>query len=222
MKHILLLLSVLGFILSCSSLPQVYPAGGSADPQPARTCRGPFPDGDWQFLHSIEATLPGGKKGFLMGLTVISSSNRSVRCVLMTLEGFVVFDALYDGKITVKRAVTPFDAEAFANGLMEDINLIFFKPTESVITSGFLINGSAVCRYQKSDGRMVDIIDQGKHTWEIKQYLPDYRLVRTVKIMSTAEPDSAGRKEISDSILLIAHGSSGYSLAMDLVEAIPL
>ena len=222
MKHILLLLSVLGLILSCSSLPQVYPAGNSADPLPRLTCRGPFPDGDWQLLHSIEATLPGGKKGFLMGLTVISSSNRTVRCVIMTLEGFVVFDALYDKQITVKRAIAPFDSEDFANGLIEDINLIFFEPPGSTMTAGFLKSGQAVCRYQKPDGRMVDIINQEEHSWEIRLYLPDNRLVRTVKSMSTKEPDLADRKGILDRIELNAHGSAGYVLIMDLVEAIPL
>jgi hypothetical protein len=222
MKHILLLLSAWGLILACSSLPQVVPAGGSADPQPAQACRGPFPDGDWQLLHSIEATLPGGKKGFLMGLTVISSTNRTARCVIMTLEGFVVFDALYDKKISIKRAIAPFDSEEFANGVMEDINLIFFKPSGSIITSGFLENGAAVCRYQKPDGRMVDIIRRKAHNWGIRQYLTDYSLVRTVKFLSVEKPDIAGRKGISDKIELNAHGSPGYALVMDLVEAIPL
>jgi hypothetical protein len=222
MKHILLLLSVLGLILSCSSLPQVFPAHDSADPQPGRTCRSPFPDGDWQLLHSIEATLPGGKKGFLMGLTIISSSNRTARCVIMTLEGFVLFDALYDKQITVKRAIAPFDSKVFANGLIEDINLIFFKPAGSILTSGFLKSGAAVCRYQKPDGRMVDIINQGEHNWEIRLYLTDYRLARTVKSISAKKPDSADRMGISDKIELNAHGSPGYALVMDLVEAIPL
>jgi len=217
MKPIILLLSLFGFVVSCSSLPQVYPAGDAADPQPGRACRGPFPDGDWQLLHSIEATLPGGKKGFLMGLTVISSSNRTAQVVIMTLEGFVVFDALYDKQITVKRAIAPFDSEGFANGLIEDINLIFFKPSGPIMTAGFLKNGTAVCRYQKPGGRIVDIITHGEHSWEIKQYLPDFRLARIVKSIYLA--DRAG---ISDRIELIAYGSPGYALVMDLVEAIPL
>jgi hypothetical protein len=133
----------------------------------------------------------------------------------------VVFDALYDKQITVKRAIAPFDSEVFASGLIEDINLIFFKPAGSIMASGFLKNGPAVCRYQKPDGRMVDIINQGGHNWEIFQYLPDNRLARTVS-MSAINPDSADRKGISDKIELIAHGSPGYSLVMDLVEAIPL
>jgi hypothetical protein len=222
MKHILLLLSVFGLILSCSSLPQVYPARDSADPQPGRTCRGPFPDGDWQLLHSIEATLPGGKKGFLMGLTVISSSNRTARCVIMTLEGFVVFGALYDRQIAVTRAIAPFDSEVFANGLIDDINLIFFKPAGSIMTSGFLKSGEAVCRYQKPDGRIVEIISRVEDNWEIRLYLRDYRLARTVKSISAKEPALADRKGISDKIELNAHGSPGYALVMDLVEAIPL
>jgi len=221
MKKLLLLLCALGLILSCSSLPQVYPAGDPADVGPDRACRGPFPVGDWQLLHSIEATLAGGKKGFLMGLTIISPSNRTARCVIMTLEGFVVFDALYDKQITVKRAVALFDSEAFANGLIEDINLIFFKPDGSKVTSGFLKSGAAVCRYQKPDGRIVDIINQGEHRWETRQYLPDNRLARTVR-MSDKEPDSADRKGISDKIELNADIPPGYALVMDLVEAIAL
>lgn len=222
MKPIFLLLTVLGLFLSCSSLPQVYPAGDSAEPQSGRTCRDPYPDSDWQLLHSIEATLPGGKKGFLMGLTVIAPSNRTARCVIMTLEGFVIFDALYDKKITVKRAVAPFDSEVFANGLIEDINLIFFKPSGSITTSGFLKSGAAVCRYQKPDGRLVDIISQGKHNWEIRQYRTDNRLAQTVKMMSAKETNLTDHKGISDKIELKAHGSPGYELVMELVEAVPL
>jgi hypothetical protein len=222
MKHILLLVSVWVLILSCSSLPQVYPSGDATDPQAKRVCGGPFPDGEWQLLHSIEATLPGGKKGFLMGLTVISSTKRTARCVIMTVEGFVVFDAEYDKKVSIKRAIAPFDSEDFADGLMADIDLIFFKPAGSITTSGYLKNGAAVCRYQKPDGRMVDIISRAAHNWEIRQYLPDYRLVRTVKCITAGEPGSAGRKGIADKIELKAHGSPAYALDMELVEAIPL
>ena len=85
------------------------------------------------------------------------------------------------------------------------------------MASGFLKNGAAVCRYQNPDGRIVDIISHGEDNWEIKQYLPDFRLARIVKKIYLA--DQAG---ISDQIELIAHGSPGYTLVMDLVEAIPL
>ena len=222
MKQTLLLLCVLGLILSCSSLPQVYSAGDSTDPQPDRTCRGPFPDGDWQLLHSIEATLPGGKKGFLMGLTIISSSNRTARCVIMTLEGFVVFDALYDKQISVKRAIAPFDSGVFANGLIDDINLIFFKPSGSIVTSGFFKSGAAVCRYQKPDGRTVDLVNPGDRSRQIIQYSRQLRLISTVTAFFSKENPADEQAAIPDRLELTAHGVVGYNLNMDLVEAVPL
>ena len=69
---------------------------------------------------------------------------------------------------------------------------------------------------------MVDIINQGASNWEIKQYRPDNRLARSVKIMSAKETDLADYKGISDKIELKAHGSPGYELVMELVEAVPI
>ena len=157
-----------------------------------------------------------------MGLTVISSSDRTARCVIMTREGFVVFDAMYDRQIEVKRAVSPFDSEGFADSLRDDINLIFFKPHGPVLAYGFLKNGAAVCRYQNPDGRIVDIISPRENNWEIRQYLPDHRPARTVKSRSRKNHASGDREGISDKIILKAHGSAGYALVMDLVEAIPV
>jgi len=129
---------------------------------------------------------------------------------------------LYDKQISIKRAIAPFDSELFANGLLEDINLIFFKPSGLIKTTGFLKSGAAVCRYQKPDGRLVDIISQGTPIWEIRQYRPDNRLAQTVRIMSAKETNLADHMGIADKIELKAHGSPGYTLVMELVEAIPL
>lgn len=222
MKQILLLLSLLGFFLSCSGLPRVVPNADPVDAHSGRACRGPYPQGNWQFLHSIEATLPGGHKGFLQGLSIISPSDRTARCVIMTLEGFVVFDAFYDKKVSVKRAVTPFDTAGFAEGLIEDIRLIFFKPGGDPKTTGRLKSGAAVCRYHKPDGRWVDLINRGSDHWEIRQYSPDNRLTRTVIMASAEESELSERKGIVDKIELKALGSAGYELIMDLVEASPV
>ena len=219
MKHILLLLSVLGLILSCSSLPQVVPAGDSDAPQLKQTCRRPFPNGKWQFLHSIETTMPGGHRGFVMGLTIILASDKSARIVIMTLEGLVIFDAKHDGRISIQRAIPPFDSEDFAEGLVKDINLIFFKPAGPLIEFGFIKNGSSVCRYQNPDEQIVDIIVDLDQTWEIRQYL---RLDRTVKGIPAKSSGPGYYPEIPQRIELTAHGASGYALVMDLVEAIPL
>ncbi len=68
----------------------------------------------------------------------------------------------------------------------------------------------------------MDVISRGQNTWEIRQYRADYRLARTVKLMSAGESGLSDRKGIAEKIELKAHGSHGYALVMELVEAIPL
>lgn len=212
-----LLSGILLLVVACSGLPRVYPAGDTAQPQIRKACEAVFPRGKWQLLHSIETSLPGGHKGFVMGLTVISSVDETVRCVIMTIEGLVLFDAAYDGRVTVKRAVAPFDAENFARGLVRDIRLIFFKPGVVPDETGRLKNGSATCRYRDSDGHIVDVITRVDGNWEIRQYDQQLRVIRTVKGLRPG--DFPG---ISKRIELTAAGLSRYVLVMDLVEAVPL
>ncbi len=57
MKYINLLLSILLFTISCSSIPKLV-----EDPAAQMSCGLPFPKGNWQFIHSIEATMPGGDR----------------------------------------------------------------------------------------------------------------------------------------------------------------
>jgi hypothetical protein len=208
--------------IACSSLPQIIPAGISTAAQVSDTCHLPFPKGKWQFLHSLEATLPGGQKGFLMGLTVISSSDTSIRSVMMTLEGLVVFDAQFNGQTTVRRAIPPFDSADFASGLIQDIQLIFFEPPGSLIESGSLKNGSSVCRHRDPGGGVVDIVTHPDDSWEIRQYRRDFRLMKTVKGTMDGKGDSSDGVGIPSRIELMTYGSPEYTLIMNLVEATPL
>lgn len=206
------------FINSCASLPDMYPADGPDALEIHAKCSGPFLQDKWQFVHYIEATLPGGKKGFVMGVTVISPMTKTVECVIMTLEGFVLFDARHDQGLTTNRAIPPFDRIGFAKGLMEDIRLIFFKPGERFIGSGILEDGSPVCRYQDLEGRTIDIITFQDKSWEIRQYGSDLRLSRTVRAGSPTKADGCQRV-IPSRLELKAHGLLGYELSMNLVSA---
>jgi hypothetical protein len=222
MKHSFLLSCTLVLFISCSSLPTVYPIDGSGHPLPPQRCGRMFPEGKWQFLHSIEATMPGGEKVLMMGLTVISSRARTARCVIMTIEGLVVFDAQYDRQVTINRGIPPFDSVALAKGLIDDIQLIFFKPQGPLIRSGVLESGFPVCRYQNADGHVVDLIAHPDGSWELKQYTKHLGLIRTVK----ASPgETAGHRDsvgVPARLELRANGSPGYALVMDLVEAVAL
>jgi hypothetical protein len=203
--------------LACARLPQITPVAGAPASGTGPGACSVFPQGDWQFLHSITAELPPGGSFAMMGLTVISSRLRTNRSVIMTFEGFVVFDGEHDGGLIVHRALPPFDAPHFARGLMEDIRLIFFEPDGPLVAAGELENGSAVCRYQDPEGGFVDVELRRDRAWELRRYSPAQRLTRTVKIPPGLR-NSAG---FPAAIELTAHGSQNYKLVMRLVEAVP-
>jgi hypothetical protein len=222
MKSIVLLLIVVGLVLSCASLPPLHPAGRPMTVETNQTCQGLYPHGEWQLYHTIEAKLPGRQSGFLMGLTVLSSRERSAQCVIMTLEGFVVFDARYDGQVTIKRAVAPFDNHAFAQGVMADIQLIFFKPLADEISMGVLSDNVPVCRHLLPDGNVIDLVNPENNHWETRLYRSNHRVMRIVQSMIKDKPPGENLTGIADKIELTALGTPGYTLILDLVEAIPL
>jgi len=208
--------------VSCAGLPEFHKTGRPEASYTRRACQGRYPLGNWQLLHTIQAELPGNQTGFLMGVTRLSSQKRSFQCVIMTLEGFVVFDALYDGTIRVDRAVAPFDNEAFARGVMVDIQLIFFKPSANEITMGTLSDGTVVCRHCLDDGSVIDVSQPERHQWETRLYGPNHRLKRVITLINNENPNRDSLTGITDKIELTARGTPGYKLVLDLVEALAL
>jgi len=100
MKRLLLIAAVLALTTACARLPEIYlPIG--YDPLPSHVeCREMFPQGRWQMHHAIQATVPGGGKTILTGVTVLSSQDRTIDSALMTVEGFVLFKGRYDGTLS--------------------------------------------------------------------------------------------------------------------------
>ena len=222
MRYLCVLLSIGCILISCSALPSLQPVDLAARTELPQTCRRLFPSGKWQFVHSIEAVMPGGQRGLVMGVTVVSSRENSAHCVLMTIEGLVVFDARYDKQLVVNRAVAPFDNEGFAAGLISDIRLIFFLPQGPLAETGNDPNGASVCRYQNPDGRIVDLLIDADRTRHIRQYNPQQRLSRTVDAFFTKPESDGNGPDFPDRLELRAHDVAGYTLIMDLVDAIPL
>lgn len=202
-------------LLSCTHLPAITPLTTTSLSDPAAECHRIFPDGNWQFLHTVKAELPGGKILVAMGLTVISSRLRTARSVIMTVEGLVVFDGEYDQQLTVHRAFAPFDSPDFAEGLMDDIRLIFFKP-EGPAAFGGSAEGSIVCRHKNPNGRTVDIVINPDKTWELRRYSRERRLTRTVKALA----EKWNNTDFPKNIALTARDNRNYKLGMTLVEAV--
>jgi hypothetical protein len=118
--------------------------------------------------------------------------------------------------------VAPFDNQAFAQGVMADIQLIFFKPLANEITTGTLSDGAVVCRHSLDDGSVIDVAQQSEDQWETRLYGPNHRLKRVIAIINHENPNKASLVGIADKIELTAQGTPGYKLVLDLVEAIPL
>jgi hypothetical protein len=153
----------------------------------------------------------------MLGLTVMSSTGRSCRSVLMTLEGFVVFDGEHDGRLTVHRALPPFDSPHFADGLVEDIRLVFFAPEGPVIATGTLPDGGAVRRHRLPDGGTVDVEILPGADWRIRRYDASETLTRTVR----ARHGPGDQHGFPESLELTATGGQDYRLTMTLIEAVP-
>jgi hypothetical protein len=219
MRGICPLLVVLLLMASCASPPKL-PRINQTLPSVADTnCTAPFPDGRWEFVHSIEATMPQGKNAVLIGITVLSSQTGSIHSVLMTLEGLVLFDAQYDDRVVINRGIPPFDSMDFARGLINDIILMFFPPDGQLLKSGIFADGSWVCRYKTNDNKVVDVITTGNGSWEIREYSDDFALTRSVRAYPDPQGNGEKQKSVPGKLVLTVYGPSEYSLTLELIEA---
>ncbi len=200
-------------LVSCSPLPVIKPAD-----QPvavAQKCRRPFLDTPYRFVHTIKAALPGGGSGTVLGITVADPSSRGIHSAIMTIEGFVLFEARYDKKLVVSRALPPFNAEQFAEHMMDDIRFIFLAPEGRLLNAGVREDGSAICRYDGNQGAIVDVIVHGDDTWEIAKYRNRYEQQRIISAFSL-------RNGIPEIMELTGFESGNYSLRLRLISAEPV
>lgn len=218
MRRLLSLSVCLVAMTACARLPRIdpYPAGQLSTA--ASACRDLFPSGHWQLLHSIVATLPGGRTHILTGVTVLSSEERSIQWALMTVEGFILFSGRWDGMLTVDRAVPPFDRPGFAEGVIEDLRMLFFAPRDPLTAAGRLERGEPVCRFGSVENT-TDIAMRSDASRIVRQYAPNHKLVRSVVADA---PSHAARGGFAGHLILKHHGMIGYQLELKLMEAISL
>lgn len=204
--------------LACSHLPEIQPVQ-DASTYTDESCSRVYPRGDWQFLHSIEASPPAGDKMTILGLSQLSSATGTLHCVMMTVEGVVLFEAEYNGAIDVQRAIPPFDKPGMAEGIVDDLKLIFLQPEAAGVIVGRLDSGDRVCRYALPDGSVQDIAFSAPAHWRIVRYNKRHRPVRTVAPVPAQGLSSRG---MANQIVLKAPGMIGYQLKITLLEAEPL
>ena len=220
MNHARLLPLIVLMLVSCRSLPAITPNGKiPADIEAA--CAASFPRQAWRMVHTIQTDFPGGRKGVMLGVVSLVPEKNTVECALLSIEGLRLFEAHDDdGTLTTRRALPPFDRPALAEGMMQDIRLIFFRPEAPPMVSGYMPSGEPGCRYTLADG-IQDIVRKPSGEIVIHRYDGENRLIRRVTITRCHPTGTAGQEAIPCRILLEAFHPARYQLELDLVEARP-
>jgi len=218
MKGLLSLLSFLLLLSSCASkhpgLPEPFldiPLAVRAT-ELKKKCAAVYPQGKWQFVHTIEFFMADGRSSSVIGVTVLDES--SLSCALMTVEGFTLFEARLTDRLEVDRAVPPFDRPGFATGLMEDVRALFLHPEVSEVRCGRLDDDTKSCRMTGPDGEVTDILPLENGCWQIKTYNSG-QLIRTITARSCRSVDST---VIPAELELTVPGPAGYTLKMTLID----
>jgi len=153
--------------------------------------------------------------GTVLGVTLFDPTSGIVRSAILTLEGFVLFDARYDKGVEVFRAVPPFDAPRFGENMMDDIRLIFLAPQGRLLRAGTRENGDIACRYEDPRGQTVDVIVRPDDAWEIVTYGNQNEPLRMVEAFSV-------KNRIPEAVTLTGFFTVDYKLRLTLVSAEPI
>ena len=208
----ILVLMAMALFSSCSHLPVINHVDPAAAPDTKERCLRPFLDVPYRFIHSLEVSFPGGRTGTLLGVTVVYPAEKTIHSVIMTIEGFLLFDARYDKEVRVNRAVPPFNAEQFAGHMMEDVRLMFLAPEGKLVDAGVYTDGSSVCRYYGNKDTIVDVSIHKDESWEIKAYSSSHDLLRKIRAFDV-QTGIPGMVELS------GFGFREYSLRLNLISA---
>nr|WP_321400438.1 hypothetical protein [uncultured Desulfobacter sp.] len=214
--------SIFLIIAGCAGLPTIIPQDNAPDAQMvSRELDLLFPSEAVQFVHALELTMQGGHSAMLMGVVNIHPRQQAVHCAIMTLEGLVLFEADHTrDRFTIHRAIPPFDSQALAQGLIADIELIFFKPRGTFKALGTLENKSSILRFSEPDGGTLDIISSPDRTvWTQNLRTPSHRIKRRVEYLFPQSPTNSRPFIFPKSIILTAAFPSRYTLTMTLTDA---
>jgi len=203
------------FILSsgCASLPKRTVEPGSPNDLPG--CYAFSPTGPWESVHRIEATIRGGSSS-LLGVTKGEPSEHRLRSVLLTPEGFILFDAeVRESEIAVQKAVAPFDSPAFARGLMEDVSLLFLSPQAKPIAWEKEADGTMVCKWEDPGDSRTEVTGSMTSGWRILRRDKKGRLIKEVVLTGPFVNGLASRVELR------AFKPASYRLRMTLIQPSP-
>ncbi|MCX5912209.1 MAG: hypothetical protein NTV04_09785 [Deltaproteobacteria bacterium] len=210
----ILVLSVLTFSLGCARLPENSVSPGSSPD--LSFCCAIFPAEPWESVHKIEATIRGGGFSTLLGVTRGDPSERRLHSLLLTPEGFILFEAeLRDGKIRTLKALTPFDSPAFTRGLMEDVTLIFLCPQGKPASWRMKGDVTRTCLWEGPDGSRTEVKGSMELGWRILRQDNQGGVTREVSLNGPFVQGLASHLELR------AFQPAAYDLRMTLLQTGP-
>jgi len=210
-------LCLLGFFIlsvGCASLSEKTLVPGSPEDLPR--CYAVFPAGPWESVYKLEATIRGGGSFSLLGVTKGEPSERRLQSLLLTSEGFILFDAeLRGGEMAVRKAIAPFDSPAFAGGLMEDVSLLFLPPRMKPTGWEKKTDGTMVCNWEGPDDSHTEVTGSMERGWRILRRDRYREVIKEVILKGPFVNGLASHVEL--------HGSepASYKLRMTLVQHSP-
>jgi hypothetical protein len=178
-------------------------------------CAKVFPRAPWRATQVIEAEMPLGNGGSFLGAIAAEPGPAGFRMLLMTQEGFVLFDARYrQGRIAVLRAVPPLDSKEFGRGMAADVRLLLFPPDGSLSRVGLSPEGHPTCRY-RDHGQVVDVELTGPAQARVSRF-EDESLVRVARL------SAIDRTGFAHEAWLESKGMVRYELHLTLLEVEPV
>jgi len=206
-------LEILILSIGCAPISETALRPGSPEDLPG--CYAVFPAGPWESVHRIEATIRGGSSS-LLGVTKGEPSERRFESLLLTPEGFILFDAerREDG-IAVRKAMAPFDSPAFARGLMEDVTLLFLSPQGKPATWRKETDGTMICKWEGPDKSHTKITGSMESSWRILRRDKRGKVIKEVVLNGPFANGLASRVELR------AFKPTSYRLRMTLVQQSP-
>jgi hypothetical protein len=207
---------LLGFlILSIGCVPKSKTALSPGLMEDLPGCYAPFPAEPWESVHRIEVSIRGGSSS-LLGVTKGEPSERRLQSLLLSPEGFILFDAeLRKSGIAVRKAVAPFDSSAFASGLMQDVTLLFLPPKAKPITWGKEADGTMICKWEEPDNSHTEITGSMDSGWRILRRDEYGGVTKEVVLNGPFLNGLASRMELR------AFKPASYRLSMTLIQAFP-
>ena len=208
-------LCLLGFLILCiGCVPKSRTTLSSGSPEDLPGCHAIFPAEPWESVHKIEATF-GGSSSSLIGVTKGEPSERKFQSVLLSPEGFILFDAVRaDNGIAVRKAVAPFDSPAFARGLIEDVSLLFLPPAAKPTSWRKETNGTMTCKWENPENS-TEITELMNNAWRILRRDKHGEVIKEIILSGPFLNGLASRIEYR------AFKPAPYTLKMTLIQAFP-